>query len=228
MFKCETHMHVGEVSRCAKISAREMIEIYKARGYTTVFCTDHLAANNFPGMDESSWEEKVNYFCRGYENARAAGEELGVTVLFGAEINFAGCPNHYLLYGITRELLLNTPHIFEMSLEELYAYSRENGFTIVQAHPFRDGRNYPTPRVIDAFEVCNTNPRHNDHDELARAVASVYGKPTTAGSDAHRTDDAALGGVLTEEKITTVEDYIRLLLNGELIFIGEENDISDK
>ena len=222
MFKCETHMHVREVSRCAKISAREMIEIYKGAGYSTVICTDHLAANNFPGLDDAPWSEKVDYVLRGYENAKAAGEEYGVTVLFGAEINFAGCPNHYLLYGIDRQFLLDAPHIFDMPLEEFYAYVKERGVTVIQAHPFRDARNFPTPRVADAFEVFNTNPRHNDHDNLAREVALLYGKPMTSGSDAHRDDDAALGGVLTDEKINTVEDYIRMLFAGEITFIGEK------
>ena len=45
MFKTETHLHVSEVSRCARLTAAEMVEQYRAKGYTTLIVTDHFSKN---------------------------------------------------------------------------------------------------------------------------------------------------------------------------------------
>ncbi len=41
----------------------------------------------------------------------------------------------------------------------------------------------------------------------------------TAGSDAHRVEDVALTGVVTEKEICTAQEYVDALLSGELTII---------
>lgn len=41
-FKTEPHLHVSEISPCAKIGAEETIRLYSEAGYKTVFVSDHL------------------------------------------------------------------------------------------------------------------------------------------------------------------------------------------
>ena len=56
-------------------------------------------------MDKSlSWEEKVELFCKGYENAKAEGAVVGVDVFFGFEYAVNGA--EFLIYNLDKEWLL--------------------------------------------------------------------------------------------------------------------------
>ena len=104
--------------------------------------------------------------------------------------------------------------------QQVYAYAKENGVTVIQAHPYRDGFTTPADvSCIDALEVYNSNPRHENHTEKAIAFAKEHGIPMTAGSDAHRYDDVAQSGVLTSYEIKSAEDYVRCVMSGDLKII---------
>ena len=223
MYKTETHLHTSEVSKCGQISGAEMVKLYCDAGYSTVFVSDHFKKDYLQDVDGLSWTEVVRRYFLGYESAKRAGDELGIVVLPALEIQLTCSVNHYLLYGADKAFYVNEPNIFDMTPEELYAYAKRNGVTVVQAHPFRDGKCTPTPEFVDAIEVINANPRHNNFDEMTIAMAKEHGLPMTSGSDAHRLEDVALGGVVTEEKITSTDDYVTALLGGKLRLIGGEN-----
>ena len=104
-----------------------------------------------------------------------------------------------------------------MPKDEFYKYAHAHGVTVVQAHPYRDGKNTPdSPDVIDAIEVYNTNPRHENFSDNALAYAKEHNLPVTGGSDTHRLEDIGRGGVLSDEEIKTADDYVRLLMSGKL------------
>ena len=110
--------------------------------------------------------------------------------------------------------------LFDLSLGEFYAYAKENGVTVIQAHPYRNGFTTPADvSCIDALEVYNSNPRHENHTEKAIAFAKEHGIPMTAGSDAHRYEDVAQSGVLTSYEIKSAEDYVRCVMSGDLKII---------
>lgn len=227
MFKTETHLHVRDVSLCAKLYAEDMVKLYHEAGYTTLIVTDHYAERILERLGGDSWEEQVDRFFTGYRNVKAAGEKLGMVVLPGAEIGFSQNPNnHYLLYGVDEAFLKGMPDVWEMSIESFYPYAKKHGITVVQAHPYRDGLCQPTSEFVDAIEVYNSSPRHADYPEESAAAALQGGKPMTAGSDAHRTEDAGLSGVATEKPIYTIDDYVQALMNGNLKIIKGE-DICD-
>ncbi len=220
MFKTETHLHVSEISPCSKLSAREMIELYAEAGYSTVFVSDHLKSRFYDKFPELTLKEKVDKFFEGYDIARAAGEELGVNVLISAELTYDHSPNHYLLYGFDKSFFYDLPDLFTMPKEEFYRYAKSKGVTVVQAHPYRDGKNTPdSPDIIDAVEAYNSNPRHENYSEDALTYASANGLPITGGSDAHRLEDVARGGVITDVEIATAEQYVELLMTGKLEII---------
>ena len=222
MYKTEPHLHVSQVSRCAKLSASEMVSEYAAACYSTLFVTDHLCPKFIDSLGDIPWDMKVTVFMSGYYYAKEAGRASDLTVLLGAEVSLKGEPNHYLLYGFDREFLLNNPDVCYITPAELSRRCREAGILIIQAHPYRDGRNYPTPALVDAIEAINTNPRHDDGNAAAAELAATNGLPITGGSDAHRQEDVARGGVMTEERILTVKDYIDAVLQGRVRPIGEE------
>ena len=215
MYKIETHLHTSEVSGCGQVRAADMIKRYKAADYDTVFVTDHFQSSSLDPMGDIPWEDKITIFLSGYYRAKAMGDKLGVNVLPGAEFTFAGSPNHYLAYGITREFLTDHPDVNKLTIEEFVSLARENSIFLVQAHPFRDDSCFPTPEYVDGFEVYNSNPRHNDYNDRAAACARENGMLITGGSDAHRPEDVALSGVRSPFPVTSVDDYIRLLKSGQ-------------
>lgn len=222
MYKIETHLHTSEVSRCGQLRAHDMAKRYKEAGYSTIFVTDHFQPNSIDTLGDIPWEEKTAIFLSGYYRAKAEGDKLGLTVLPGAEFTFPGSPNHYLAYPITKAFLDANPELHKLTAEAFAALAKENNIFLVQAHPYRDGACSPTPELVDAFEIVNTNPRHSDCNDRAALCAAEHQKPITGGSDAHRTEDVAMGGILSPFPVESAEDYIRLLLSGQGQIFGEE------
>jgi len=221
MFKTETHLHTAETSPCGKVGAGELIKLYAEAGYKTVFVSDHLKKKTLEIMGDIPWEEKTEKFMAGYKAALAAGEKYGVNVIFSAELMLTENSNHYLLYNIKKEFLDKRHDIFDMPITEFYKYAKENGVTVVQAHPYRDGSTVPAPAdSVDALEVLNSNPRHDNYSEKAVAFATENALPMTAGSDTHRYEDVARSGVMTPYEIKTADDYIRAVKCGEVIIIN--------
>ncbi len=223
MFKTETHLHVSEVSRCSHLTAEEMVEFYHNAGYKTLFISDHYHSAYFERLGDSlTWAEKIDCFMSGYKAAKIAGEKYGMNILFSAEVKLDALRNHYLVYGLDETLMKAHPELLALSVEEFYAFTKANGLTVVQAHPYRDGNHFPTPNCVDALEVHNSNPRHDNYTEKAIALAREHHLPMTAGSDAHRPEDIAGTGVITEQEIKTTEDYLDALKNGKLTLIQGE------
>ena len=220
MFKTETHLHTAEASPCSHIGAAEMVRLYAEAGYKTVFIADHLLRRYFDKLGDLSWKEKTAAFFHAYELAREAGERLGINVLRSAEVCLDCSKNHYLIYGFDDAFVAEREDLFELSLEEFCDYAHANGVTVVQAHPYRDGKTVPDAEYIDALEVYNPNPRHENYTDRAIAFAEEHGLAMTAGSDAHRPEDIARAGVLSVEEIRSSEDYVSLLKEGRLRLIN--------
>jgi histidinol phosphatase-like PHP family hydrolase len=215
-FKTEPHLHVSEISPCAKIGAEETIRLYSEAGYKTVFVSDHLKKEFYDKLGDIPWGEKTDKFLYGYFLALEAGKKYGVNVLLSAEFQLNDSQNHFLLYGISKSFLDKLEDVFDMSVPEFYKFAKENGVTVVQAHPYRDGKTTPVgPEYVDAVEVVNSNPRHENYSEKTIAYAKEHGIPMTGGSDTHRQEDVALGGVISEYEIKTASDYIDLILDNK-------------
>ena len=221
MFKTETHLHVAEVSPCANVGAAELIRLYSEAGFNTVFVSDHLTKPIFERFGDIPYEEKTKKFMEGYEIAKTEGEKYGINVLFSAEFQFSYSTDHFLLYGIDKAFLDLGPEMFEMTLPEFYALAKSHGVTVIQAHPYRDGKGLPREaEYLDAVEVYNGNRRHENYTEQSVAYAEEYNLPMTSGSDTHREEDVAQGGVLSDIEIKSAEDYVRLVMSRSLKLIG--------
>ena len=194
------------------------MRLYHAAGYQTMFISDHFAAFHFKKLgDELSFEDKVHILYNSYLKACDEGKHYGMNILFSVELSL--CSNHWLLYGVDLNFLLLRPNIFEMTLDEFHAHAKAHGITIIQAHPLRDGHNVPHPEIADGFEVFNTNPRHENHDDEVLEIAKDHHLLITAGSDAHCDEDIAGAAVLSENEIKTVDDYLTLLKSGKAKFL---------
>lgn len=220
----ETHLHTLEGSACAHYTGSEMARACKEYGYTGIFVTDHNWGGNTAVNRKLPWEEWVNRFCRGYEDAKAEGDRIGLDVFFGYEAGYAG--TEFLLYGIDKEWMLAHPELWEAGIEQQYHLIHEKGGMVIHAHPYREEAYIPEirlfPEWIDGVEAVNamhSNSRsfaHNEpeFDKKAIAYAQKHGFPMTAGSDIHNTDLLG-GGVSFQRKLVSSADYVKAILTGE-------------
>ena len=221
MYKTEAHLHTYPVSSCAQLTPVEQVRLFKEAGYDTVIVSDHFSPHHFKKLGEHlSFAEKVDKLCDAYLEAKAEGDRIGLTVLFSVELSFH--KNHYLLYGVTREFLKLREDIFDIDIDELYTHLKAHGITIIQAHSHRAEKCVPHPHHVDGFEI-NFNLRKDNYNERTVKVAKDYNLPLTIGSDAHRPEDVGISATLSEEKIESIEQYLRLVFERKLILsVGTE------
>lgn len=218
MFKTETHLHTKEVSSCAYLYAKEQVELYHNAGYNTLFISDHMNQDFLEKNSDVSREKAVERFISGYATAKKEAEKYGMNVILSAEysISFGSINNHYLVYGIDEDFLLENINCERYTIDMLRKATKDRGALLIQAHPFRD-LCFPTPTAVDGMEIYNSNPRHFlETDEIRTTeIAKMYGLYMTSGSDAHRVEDAAGGGMGSEYEIKTAYDYIELIKSGK-------------
>lgn len=235
-YKYETHSHTSEVSPCGYITAKDAVSIYKGMGYQGIIITDHFHDEYFSTLEGMDWEKKVDTFLTGYENALMEGLKVGLDVFLGIEIRFNENGNDYLVYGLDVDFLKAHENMFEMTIESFHELVKDmDDVLIIQAHPFRSSCVPVDPKLIDGVEVFNGNPRHDSKDVSAADFALEHNLLISSGSDFHRIGDEAIGGIITDEKITSHEDLINTMrnLNFKSLIISEKaspslNSLFDK
>ena len=211
-FKTELHAHTSEVSPCGRVTAPEVAERFIAEGYTSLVITNHYCDYVIDNL-KGTWREKMDYYTYPYHLMKEhAGDRLNV--ILGCELRFVGSINDYLIYGITEEFLREYPDLHKMTLRSFTALARENGFLVVQAHPFRNGMTVVNPADIDGMETFNGTPSYDGRNPVADAWAKQYGLIRTSGSDFHNPDQRGYGGILTGAAIRTGEELVTVLKSG--------------
>lgn len=222
-YRYEPHMHTSEGSACAASDGASMVRAHKEAGYSGVFVTDHFFNGNTSVPRDLPWKEKVELFCKGYENAKAEGDKIGVQVFFGFEYCVEAAD--FLVYNLDKEWLLAHEDIDKWEPRKAFKAIREDGGFIIHAHPFRE-RDYINhihlfPRDVDGVEALNAgNGGDGLMDERARIYAMMYELPITSGSDSHFALGLAGFGVECEEKIETPLDYLKYIKEGSLKLLG--------
>lgn len=220
----EAHMHTSEGSRCSRISGADAADYYKALGYTGIIVTDHFFNGNCAIPHDIPWEERVERFMLGYENARRRGEEIGLDVFFGWEYCHGG--TEILTYGLGREWLLENPYVCRWSVNEYCERTHAAGAFLSQAHPFREAPWVPFvrlfPRLTDAAEVynCTVNKTMKD-SEISEFYAKHYELHRTCGSDFHGLPDSRHCAMAFDRRLDSVDDYARAVLADENTIIED-------
>ena len=214
-YMVETHCHTSETSRCGMLSGAEMAEFYHGIGYSAIVITDHFFNGNTTVPHDKEWAERVALFCRGYENAAAAGVKLGIDVFFAWEYTYRG--SDFLTYGLDAGWLYAHPEVMNWSLNEYLDAVRAEGAAVVHAHPFREAAYIPmihlNPSRVDAVETCNVSVS-DEVNARAEWYAESYGLKKFHGSDNHHGAKPTLAGILTSEKIQNEKHLAALLKNG--------------
>ena len=224
-YRYETHMHTSEASACAASTGAEMARAHLDAGYTGIFVTDHFFNGNTAVPQGLPWKQRVERFCRGYENAWEEGQRIGLQVFFGFEYNYDGA--EFLVYNLDKQWLLDHEDIDRFRPRQALALMRADGGFVVQAHPFRE-RDYIDhfqlfPRDIDGVEAVNAahlGPEGAKMNQRAFTYAGMFGLPVTAGSDSHRTGLLYGGGVETPGRIGKPTDYLNWMRAGALKLLG--------
>lgn len=230
----ETHLHTSEASLCGQVPGAEMAKIYKEAGYDGIVITDHFFYGNTAVDRSLPWDAWVEAFCKGYENAKAEGDRIGLQVFFGWESGYQG--TEFLVYGLDKQWLLAHPEIRDASVEEQYALVHAGGGIVIHAHPFREEpyikeiRLYPCH--VDAVEgynathssVTSTSHKNPHWNEKAVEYAKAHNLPITAGSDQHRTRMIG-GGMVFKRKMADIRDLSRAILAGEAVELRDGNQI---
>ena len=179
----ETHMHTCQGSACGVSTGKEQAQYYKEIGYTGIIITDHFFHGNTAVPRDLPWEERIDLFFRGFEDAREEGEKIGLDVFFSYEQNFAG--DEYLVYGLDKAYMKAHPEMERWTRRQQMEEVHKAGGCVIQAHPFRM-RNYMDKirlgaQFCDGIEVANAG---NEAVEDARAI----GQPSFAGGGSLRSE----------------------------------------
>ncbi|MCL2213586.1 MAG: PHP domain-containing protein [Treponema sp.] len=229
----ETHLHTTGVSKCAVSLGADYITSYIDKGYSGMIVTDHFYNANCALSRKLPWNDWVNRFCRGYEEAKEEGDRQGFDVFFGWEETFESCDD-YLIYGLDKAWLLEHPEVRKWTRGEQYRAVRQAGGCVVQAHPFR--QRYYIPRVVlsagcvDGIEAANGGHEDVSFDALAYHYAKKLGKPVTAGTDIHDANAVYYGatfGVYSDKKLNNISDYVKMILNNNAAGIKLDNETLD-
>jgi len=199
--KYETHFHTSETSPCGKVPAAEGVKMYSEAGFTGIVVTDHYCRSFFDRQLGSSWENRMDAFLRGYRHALEAGSKMGIDIHLGMELRFDENLNDYLVYGFDEDFLFKNSELYKLGLKKFRELTAGTGIVTVQAHPFRPGMIPADPKLINGIEVYNGNPRHDSANCLAHSYASENGLLMISGSDFHRPEDVARGGILIKDRI---------------------------
>ena len=217
-FLYETHMHTCLASACGKSTGKEHARFYKEQGYTGIIMTDHFFRGNSCIDRSLPWEERIDLFFRGYEDAKEEGDRIGLDVFFGLEENHSG--DEYLIYGLTREYMKAHPEMEHWTRKQQLEEVHRAGGCVIQAHPFRMRPYMDRIRLgalfCDGIEAANAGNEALD-DARALRYGMEKGLVMTAGSDNHHSPAETLYGVILESRLTSIEDYVRMILNHEKI-----------
>ncbi len=216
----ETHLHTCLASACGKSTGKEHVHFYKDAGFTGVIMTDHFFGGNTSVDRTLPWEERIDWFWRGYEDAKEEGDRIGLDVFFGLEQNYTG--DEYLIYGLTKEYMKEHPEMEHWTRQQQLEEVHKAGGCVIQAHPFRIRGYMQRIRIGTAFcdgiEAANCGNEALD-DARAYRMGREMNLVMTAGSDNHLSPIPFPYGVELDQKLTDIRDYVRIILNREHIGI---------
>ena len=196
----DAHVHTSGISWCSRVSPVELAEICVRDGLDAVVLTNHCKKGYIEGISYEDWRVK---YVENYESTKKAGEQLGLQVIFGIEVTPL-CLNNidFLLYGLTEEIFLDSPPLYELTQKELYEYAVENDALLYQAHPYRGGAVPQDPVYMHGVEI-NCHPLYQTNERYrVTAFAEKHHLKLSCGSDYHGDTYKAHCGMILPDSVT--------------------------
>lgn len=215
-YKTELHTHSNGVSACSHIPAGNIVRMYKAHGYTSVAITNHFYFELI--KNKKDLKAEIDRHFREWENAKKIGDEIGINVIFGAELRFDGSIDDYLFYGADRDFYENLDVSAIHKLETFYPLAKDPSRLLIQAHPFRNGMTRAPIDLVDGIEAFNLHKNHNSRVGVSSRWAEENNLLCTCGTDMHYPDDTPLCALLTKTPIKDSHELVAALKGADVMW----------
>ena len=73
------------------------------------------------------------------------------------------------------------------------------------------------PHLLDGVEVFNGHPRHDSRNHLAYSFAKKNNLIMSSGSDFHRVEDLATGGIIISKAVDTSKELAELMQEKRIV-----------
>lgn len=194
------------MSPCGTIDAKTLVEEYIKAEYDGIYITDHLFfENSLNKYSGHTLKEVVDNHYKGYEAVLNAADGR-IKVFCGAELRIEKNTNDYLIYGVDKSFFYEND-LISMNINEVYETVRKYNGLLIQAHPFRNKMEIIDPALLDGIEVYNGNYRQVSRNSFAHIWADTYNLLKLSGSDFHKLEDLARGGIMTPVKIESEKAF---------------------
>ncbi len=225
-FKYELHSHTIEGSRCSKIFAKDLVKYYKDNNYDGICISDHFTGSTtVPAGTE--WHDRIDMFHKGYEEAKKAGDELGIDVFFSLEYSYHGT-DFLFMSDDSYEWLHKNIDFINLPPRQIFTLFRESGGFISHAHPFMEASYIDHirlfPNDVDAVEVINGG-KTDIVNGRALDYSRSYNLLRTAGTDCHHNEQKNMTAILTLVKCNTIGELVNEIKNGRTLVYSERNDL---
>ena len=212
--KFDGHVHSKGISRCSWVDYKQLVDQKKIQGYDGIILTNHCKSEYYPPEMQKDYIKALVYeFDKCYEYAR----EKGLKVLFGIENTIHKPFSDWLLYGVTEEILLKMPCLYNLDQTQLYDLCNEHGLVLVQAHPLRmqtpyvEAQKLGDTNLMHGLEI-NCSPYDIDGEKVLNVDRIIFeakekGLVVTCGTDYHADNNRFLGGMLLPDYINTSEEF---------------------
>ncbi len=206
-YRYELHSHTSETSRCGKMSAAHVVDLYHENGYDGLCVTDHLHETYIEALPcHDDWQACVTEYLSGYRASAARAAEYGMDSILGVEIRFPENDRDYLLFGVDEAFLRRNPYLYRMGHQAFFERFHDE-ILILHAHPYRnfapkrDGDIYYD--CIHGVEIANCNPRHESNNAQALALCKKHPELLrVCGSDTHQPGDEARSAILFDHRVS--------------------------
>lgn len=212
-YKYELHCHTNMVSQCGRVAPAEIVKLYREAGYAGIVVTEHYSPLTFGLKSYYKPQRLVDFYLSSYYEMKQYETE-DFSVIFGMELRHYATGADYLIYGIEPEWLKQQGNLMALWEKQVYRLMHEQGYLVFQAHPFRPYILRCNPQYIDGIEVYNGKCDAKTNFK-ALQWALQTGKLMSSGSDFHRPEQLAKGGIITKEPIRNGKDLVRILQSGD-------------
>ena len=218
----DLHVHTSGVSKCSRLSPKQLCEAMKADGNDGFALTNHYSPRHVD-LPFPEWLKKYkDEFLFTKELARG----YGLKVLFGIEVTLDE-PRDFLLYGVTPDCLFESVGrpFWDYSLPELHDFARAHGALLIHAHPYRNGSVPANADDIDGVEVnCHPLYKTNRKEDIL-AYAAKHGLLVTCGSDYHGDVYKAHCGVWLPDDLENEAEFAAYLKSGQPELLIHDIDV---
>ena len=211
-YKYELHCHTKMVSQCGRVEPKDIVEMYREKGYSGIVVTEHYSPLTFGLNSYYKPQRLVDFYISSYEEMKKYETE-DFSVLFGMELRHYATGADYLIFGVDPEWLRRQGNLMKPWEKKIYQLMHAEGYLVFQAHPFRPYILRCNPKYIDGIEVYNGKCDKKTNDKALK-WARETGKLMSSGSDFHTPEQLAKGGIITETPIKNNADLVRILKSG--------------